>query len=264
MKRNTADGLFAKPSIFRRIWISWLRRVEKIRVKRHEHECRSAAQDQKGTRKEARGQRLTEIHHSKGRGDYQTGPLPTFRSMVFDQARRNSSAEGRHSATPALSFPRLAPSTDTHSPFGALIVVYFSLSCGITAAIKIAPVKRVVSHALAISHQERATDSLAALTAIVARFAILPGGIDLDQGKVRLARRRSGERHIGSKCSLEVAKGQHISIPDQTRAHVCVFPELKRTEKPIAKGGCQKVESNTCDNAESSATDKKKTGSCPL
>ena len=111
-------------------------------------------------------------------------------------------------------FPRPAPLTDTHHPFGAFIVVYFSLSGGITAAIKISPVKRVVCRALAVSHEERTLDLLAALTAIVARFAILPCRIDLNQGKVRFAQRRSGERHIGSKFSLEVTKGHCISIPD--------------------------------------------------
>jgi len=143
-------------------------------------------------------------------------------------------------------------------------VVYLSLSGGITAAIKIAPVKRVVCRALAVSHEERTLDFLAALTAIVARIAILPCRIDLNQGEVRFAQRRSSERHIGSKFPLEVTKGHRISIPDETRAHVCVFPELKSSEKPIAKGRGQKVESNTRDNAESSAANEKKTGSCPL
>ena len=184
--------------------------------------------------------------------------------MVFDQARKKSSSGDELGATPASAFPGPAPLTDTHHPFGAFIVVYFSLSGGVTAAIKIAPVKRVVCRALAVSQEERTLDFLAALAAIVARFAILPCRIDLNQGKVRFAQRRSGERHIGSKFSPEVTKGHRISIPDEARAHVCVFPELKSSEKPIAKGRSQQVESNTCDNPEGSTTDEKKAGSCPL
>jgi len=205
---------------FRRIWISWLRRVEEIRAKRHEHECRSAAQDQKGTRKKARVSGSPRYITPKAEAI--TRQDRSLLSAAWFSIRHEESPHLKMSMVQRLfqPFPGPASSTDTYSPFGAFIVVYFSLSCGITAAIKVAPVKRVVSHALAVSHEERALDSLAAFAAIGARVAILPGRIDLDQGKVRLARRRSGERHIGSKCSLEVAKGQHISIPDQTRAHV--------------------------------------------
>ena len=156
------------------------------------------------------------------------------------------------------------PSMGTNDPFGAFIMVYFSLGRGVSAAIEIAPIKGIVSHALAVRHEERAVDSLTALAAIGARFAILPCGIDLDQRKVRFAQRRGGERHIGSKFSFQVAKGHRISISNQTRAHVGVFPELKRSEKPIAKCRRQQVEPNPCDNAESSANDKKKAGSCPF
>ena len=128
-------------------------------------------------------------------------------------------------------------SLDTQDPFGAFVVINLFLICGVTAAVEISPIEGVITHALAGCLQEGAQDLLTALAAIGAGFAVFPGRIDLNKGEVWLAHGWCCERDIGRKFSFQEAIRHGVSISDQPRTHVGVFPEPEVPKKPITEHG---------------------------